>query len=117
MKMKTKKTDQEMESVNASKNRTEPSAKRTPKKPRLLEPHADGLPILRFTPTAWAKLNFFCHYGQTEIGGFGITPAEDLLLIQEFVTVKQTTTEVSVNFDDEAVADFFESQVDAGRKA
>ena len=24
-------------------------------------------PILRFTPTAWAKLLFFCHRGQTEI--------------------------------------------------
>jgi len=72
--------------------------------------------VLRFTPTAWAKLQFFCHHGETEIGGFGITPAGDLLLIEDFVTVKQTATPVSIAFDDMAVADFFECQVDAGRR-
>ena len=75
-------------------------------------------PALRFTPTAWAKLIWFRDHGDTEIGGFGITPApgSDLLLIQDFVTVTQSVTAVSVSFDDEAVADFFEDQVDAGRK-
>ncbi len=37
-------------------------------------------------------------------------------MVEEFVTVKQQTTAVSVAFDDEAVADFFEAQVDVGRK-
>jgi len=83
---------------------------------RLPERAFDGQPILKFTPSAWAKLQFFCHQGESEIGGFGLTPKENLLLIEEFLTVKQTTTEVSVDFHDEAVADLFETQVDVGRK-
>lgn len=75
----------------------------------------DDGPIVRFSPYAWAKLHFFCHHGPTEIGGFGITPADDLLCITDFVTVNQEVTGISVAFDDEAVADFFDSQVDAGR--
>lgn len=73
-------------------------------------------PVLRFTPTAWAKLQFFCHRGDTEIGGFGVTADDDPFLIEEFVTVKQLVTSVTVSFDDEAVADFFETQVDQGRR-
>lgn len=73
-------------------------------------------PVLRFTPAAWAKLEFFRDRGQTEIGGFGIAAPGDLLRIEEFITVRQATTCVSVAFDDAAVADFFEAQVDAGRK-
>ena len=73
-------------------------------------------PVLRFTPTAWAKLQFFCHRGDTEIGGFGVARGTDLLLIEDLVTVKQKVTCVSVAFDDEAVADFFEQQVDLDRK-
>lgn len=83
---------------------------------RLPERAFDAQPILKFTPSAWAKLQFFCHQGESEIGGFGLTPKENLLLIEEFLTVKQTTTEVSVDFHDEAVADLFETQVDVGRK-
>jgi hypothetical protein len=39
-----------------------------------------------------------------------------MLNVQEFITVKQEVTPVSVKFDDIAVADFFEAQVDLGRK-
>jgi proteasome lid subunit RPN8/RPN11 len=73
-------------------------------------------PALRLSPTAWAKLLFFRDAGDTEISGFGITPPEDLLYIEDFVTVQQQVTSVSVAFDDTAVADFFETQVDLGRK-
>ncbi|GJM24709.1 MAG: hypothetical protein DHS20C16_11240 [Phycisphaerae bacterium] len=72
-------------------------------------------PALRFSPVAWAKLEFQCHSGDSEIGGFGISSRDDLLLVEDFVTVKQRTTAVSVKFDDAAVAEFFEDQVDAGR--
>ena len=72
--------------------------------------------MLRFTPTAWAKLQFFCRAGDTEIGGFGITESEDLLLVTDFVTVRQRVSCVTVAFDDDAVADFFDAQVDAGRQ-
>ena len=73
-------------------------------------------PVLRFTLTAWAKLVFFREYGPTEIGGFGITEPDDLLRIVDFVTVAQEAAVASIAFHDEAVGDFFEAQVDAGRK-
>lgn len=77
-------------------------------------------PTLRFTPYAWAKLQWFCHRGtlgeQTEIGGFGIADSDDLLLIRDFVTIKQKCTMVTVHFDDQAVAEFFDDQVDEGRR-
>jgi len=50
------------------------------------------------------------------VGGFGVSDAEDLLYVQDFVTVKQEVTGVSVKFDDQAVADYMEDQVDRGRK-
>ena len=71
---------------------------------------------MRFSPTAWAKLLYFRDRQGTEIGGFGITRADDLLFVEEFVTVKQDVSVASVAFDDNAVADFFDVQVDAGRK-
>ena len=71
---------------------------------------------LRFSPTAWAKLIYFRDNSENEVGGFGITAQEDQLYVQDFVTVKQKVTFVSVKFDDEAVANYFEYQVDLGRK-
>jgi len=71
---------------------------------------------LRFSPTAWAKLLYFRDKSDNEVGGFGITEQDDLLFVKEFVTVKQEVTAISVKFGDEAVADFFETQVDLGRK-
>ncbi len=73
-------------------------------------------PVLRFSPTAWAKLLMFCHAGDTEIGGFGITSPDDPLRIEEFATIRQTVSAVTVGFDDDAVAEFFDAQVDAGRR-
>lgn len=59
---------------------------------------------------------FFRDAGDTEIGGFGITSQEELLLVEDFVTVTQAVSSVTVAFDDAAVADFYDSQVDLGRK-
>lgn len=73
-------------------------------------------PGLRFSPLAWAKLLYLRDYGPTEVGGFGITPADDLLYVEDVRLVRQVCTGVSVRFDDAAVADFFDEQVDAGRK-
>jgi proteasome lid subunit RPN8/RPN11 len=72
--------------------------------------------MLRFSPTAWAKLLFMRDMTDSEVGGFGITLADDLLFVTDFVLVKQKVTAVSVSFEDESVADFFEEQVEAGRK-
>lgn len=82
----------------------------------LREYEIPAQPILRFSPTAWAKLIYFRDRGQTEISGFGITEPDDLLYVTNFVTVKQDATVASISLDDEAVADFFEAQVDDGRK-
>ena len=46
--------------------------------------------------------------------GFGISAEDDLLLVEDVRLIGQQTTIVSVEFDDEAVADFFDEQVDAG---
>lgn len=70
---------------------------------------------LRFTPYAWAKLLFLRDAGDTEVGGFGISSADDLLLVEDFCLVDQTCSVASVKFDDAAVADFFDRQVDMGR--
>ena len=83
---------------------------------KLLEDLRPEQPILRFSPIAWAKLLFFRDKGGTEIAGFGISQPDDLLYIEEFATIKQEVTMGSFCFDDSAVADFFDSQVDAGKK-
>ena len=78
---------------------------------RMREP-----PALRFSPTAWAKLLFLRDLGDTEVGGFGISAADDLLYVEDIELVRQVCTGVSVAFDDQAVADFFDRQVDQGRR-
>ena len=45
-------------------------------------------PSLRFTPTSWAKLVFLRDMTENEVGGFGITEADDLLFVTDFVLVK-----------------------------
>jgi hypothetical protein len=54
--------------------------------------------------------------GNSEIGGFGVSAAGDLLLIEDIVLVRQSCDWASVRFEDGAVADFFDRQVDAGRR-
>jgi len=51
-----------------------------------------------------------------EVGGFGITEADDLLFVTDFVLVKQKVTCVTISFEDESVADYFDEQVEVGRQ-
>ena len=81
------------------------------KSKRKLQP-----PKLRFNPNSWAKLLFLQDRGDTEVGGFGICRSDDLLMIDDVQLVEQVCTQVTVEFDDESVADFFDKQVDAGLK-
>jgi hypothetical protein len=67
-----------------------------------------------FSPLAWLKLLMFLRAGDTEVGGFGISAEKQPLYIEDFVTVKQTVTAVTVAFDDTAVADFFDDCIDRG---
>lgn len=73
-------------------------------------------PSLRFTPSAWAKLRFHRDCGPTEVGAFGIAAEDDPLLIEDVALVRQTCTAVTVKFDDASVADFFDQQIDQGRR-
>jgi len=70
--------------------------------------------VLTFSPLAWLKLRLFLHAEEVEVGGFGISSKEDLLYIDDFVSVKQNVTIVSVEFDDIAVADHFDRCADTG---
>lgn len=71
-------------------------------------------PRLRFTPYAWAKLVFLRDLGPTEVGGFGISAPDDLLLVEDVRLARQICGPVTVSLDDTAVADFFDEQVDRG---
>ncbi len=72
-------------------------------------------PTLRFSPYAWAKLIYLRDRGSTEVGGFGITDALDPRFVTDMVLIRQTCTDVTVAFEDTAVAEFFDDQIDAGR--
>jgi hypothetical protein len=86
------------------------------RRPREIRSRVKRRPRLRFSPAAWAKLLFLRDRGPTEFGAFGITPDADLLYVEDIRLVKQTCTSISVTFDDSAVAEFFDEQIDAGRK-
>lgn len=73
------------------------------------------VPTLRFTPYAWSKLLYLRDRGETEVGCFGLSAADDLLCLEDIRLVRQQTSIASVEFDDEAVADFYDEQVDHGR--
>ncbi len=50
------------------------------------------------------------------MGGFGIARSDDPLRIDDVRLVTQTTSPVTVQFDDESIADLFDELVDAGLK-
>ena len=56
---------------------------------------------LRLTPYAWAKLLWLRDLGETEVGGFGISAAGDLLLVEDVCLVRQSCTAVTVKFADD----------------
>ncbi len=57
---------------------------------------------------------YFCHAGETEIGGFGVTAEGNPTYVERFETLAQATTAASVEFADDAVADYFDRCVDEG---
>ncbi len=84
------------------------------RRPRERRSKGTRRPVLRFSPTAWAKLLSLRDQGSTEVGGFAITSSDDLLYVEDVCLIQQNCTAVSVKFDDVAVAEFFEDQVAAG---
>ena len=82
---------------------------------KATNPRARAFPDrIVFSPLAWLKLQWFCHAGPTEVGGFGISAEHDLLYVENLVTVKQYATPVTIRFGDQAVADLFDQLVDRG---
>ena len=69
---------------------------------------------LRLTPYAWAKLLRLRDLGDTEVGGFGMSAANDLLLVEDLCLIRQRCSQATVRFEDAAVADYFDRQVDQG---
>ena len=72
-------------------------------------------PVLRFSPTAWAKLLFLRDLGDTRGRRLRHRRGRRSALVEDVQLVRQVCTGASVAFDDQAVADFFDRQVDAGR--
>ncbi len=95
--------------------KTQPLTRRLLQRPRRKRPKQRKRRPLRFSPYAWAKLIYLRDRGPTEVGGFGITEAADSRFVTDFVLIKQTCTDVTVAFDDTAVADFFDDQIDLER--
>lgn len=71
-------------------------------------------PCLTFSAIAWLKLQYFCHAGRTEIGGFGISAYDNPLYVADFQTVGQHTSPDLCFLDDVEVADFTDRCVDQG---
>ena len=90
--------------------------KLTTKTQSQIQRRAFRQPALRFSPTAWAKLLFLRDYGETEVGGFALVSADDWLYVEDVQLVRQRCTVITVAFDDDSVADFFDRCVDQGLK-
>ena len=95
--------------------KNQPLTRRLLQRPRQKRPKQRKRRPLRFSPYAWAKLIYMRDRGPTEVGGFGITETADPRFVTDIVLIKQTCTDVTVAFDDDAVADYFDDQIDAGR--
>jgi proteasome lid subunit RPN8/RPN11 len=85
----------------------------TPTK-KQLEGRPNPVNVLRFSPMAWSKLQWFRDRGSTEIGGFGISLKEEPLYVFDFLTVLQQCTTAGVEFDDDAVAKFLNDMDQSG---
>jgi proteasome lid subunit RPN8/RPN11 len=71
-------------------------------------------PRLLLRPLAFLKLTYLCHAAGTEVGGFGLSSGAEPLVIEDILLVRQQATAVTVEFDDEAVADLIDDQADRG---
>ena len=67
-----------------------------------------------FTPYTWAKLLFMRDIGPTEVGFFGVSSRDNLLLIEDLFMPKQKCTAAFCEFDDESIANFTAEMVDRG---
>lgn len=84
----------------------------TPRSVDLVRRRPDG--VLRFSPKAWAKFNWFRDRGETEIAGFGLSRLDDPLYVVEFATVRQEAGAATFKFDDDALNNYLMDMVERG---
>jgi len=65
-------------------------------------------PTLRISAYVLAKLNFLCHHGNTEIGGFCVSSKEDPLNVVDFFLLGQESGPAKVDFDEDAICSHIE---------
>lgn len=71
--------------------------------------------VLRMSPLAWAKIHHHRDNGnKVEVSGFGISHADNPLVIMDFVLAFQKSTPVFTEMDDTKLADFIEDMIDVG---
>jgi proteasome lid subunit RPN8/RPN11 len=75
------------------------------------QPIKRSIKTLTFSLGAWTKMLYFRDCGNTEVAGFGVSKKDNPLYIEDFITIKQKATTASVEFDDEAIADYMEDMV------
>lgn len=74
-----------------------------------------GLPSIRLTPYAFAKIIHMMNKSENECGSMGIAgDPKDPLLITDFKLIKQEVTPVTVKFDKEAINEFQDEMDKAG---
>ncbi|RLC82065.1 MAG: hypothetical protein DRJ03_19500 [Chloroflexi bacterium] len=83
-------------------------------KQEISRPAATYATVLRFVPSAWAKILYFQQCGDTEIAGYCVTGTADPLLVTDFRLVKQECTGASFDLDPEDGAEFLEQMTDEG---
>jgi len=72
-------------------------------------------PVLRFTPTTWAKLLFLGRITEDEVGMLGVAEDPfDLLRITRLAVIKQVVSLASFEFDEAALSDFYLEMEDKG---
>jgi len=67
--------------------------------------------FLRFSAYAWAKLEFWRKKAKTEVGCFGLSLETSPLTVFDVQIVKQKSSIAYTEFDDAAIADYFEDMV------
>jgi hypothetical protein len=88
--------------------------KNSDRRKSILKKEGKRMNELRFTPYAWAKLNFMRDISGNEVGGYGISSIDDLLLISDFILVKQKVSPATFAFEDKGLADYAENMLDVG---
>lgn len=86
----------------------------TPPEKKTMSTRMNVAGVLRLSPKARAKLEWFRDRGATEISGFGLSYKDELLYVADFITIKQKAGAASVEFDDDALNDYLKNMVAVG---